>query len=233
MLPRCGTLLTGFAIPLEKFFSDEEIQLRVVRQRIRIAKKRHDEMFLFNMNTSNRNPHRALGDVSDVCKMMPARRTWRRPRPAARKKLSAQKMTEVSVIAAIHAAQRSNEKPDWAAQLNSFVREVQARLRNVRRISFAPPKVALIPKDIIKKTYRPLALFPMQDQIFVSLAAGHLRATLDELFYEASYAFRAYNSRLGRVPQHHDAVDALRDYMANRGKLLYVAECDIQNSLIP
>ncbi|HEY5339237.1 MAG TPA: reverse transcriptase domain-containing protein [Rhizomicrobium sp.] len=230
LLHRCGTLLSGIALPLEKFFSDEEIQLRVVRLRIRIAKKRHDEMFLFNMNTKNRNPHRVtFGDASNVCKMMPARRTWRRPRSATRRKLSAQKIAEVSVIDAIQAARRSNQNPDWLAQLGHFVGQVQGRLRNVRRISFAPPRVALIPKDVIKKTYRPLALFPMQDQIFVSLAAGHLRATLDELFYEESYAFRAYNSRLGRTPQHHDAMDALRNYItANRRKLLYVAECDIQ-----
>lgn len=230
LLFRCGVLPPDYKISLDRFFTPSEITRRLVRLRVRVAKKRHDQHFLFNLNTSNRKPgSNSPAEVADICSMMPPRRTWIRPGVRVRQKRTAQQVAELSVLNKIEISRRDGENHEWQRKLTAFTTEVTERLRNIKNIAFCSPTLAFKIKDAAENTFRPIATYNLKDQIFLGLAANQLRETIDPLLLKNSYAFRVRNNSLGRAPQHHDAVTDLRSYiLAHRRQSLYVAECDIQ-----
>lgn len=229
---RCGTHFQKRLISLDRFATQEVIILRIVRMRIKIAKKRHDRHFLYNINSGHRNPcdkRKEHKYVTAICEMMPPRRLWLRPSQAARSKFSAKNVSEISITKAIKRARFNGAGPSWLSALDIYVKDIQRQLLRTQRISFDPPNVALIEKDKAKKTFRPLATYSIGDQILIGCSANCLRETIDSLMSKASYAFRTRIAGESTVRQHHDAVDALRSFiLQHSGALLYVAECDIQ-----
>ncbi len=231
---RCGVPRPPSVRILEDYFSEKKIIKKIIRIRISIAKKRHDEHFLFNLNKDFPNPSdfaRQPIYYETVCSMMPPRRMRPRgrPRELVRDKISANKIVELSIECTINQAIATNQDVAWLNNLKDFVRDIQNVMRRIRTIDFNPPYLSFVVKSLEDKTYRPIATFRLDDRIIIGVCAEVLRDILDPLLLPYSYAFRGRQKDIGRSPNHHDAVRALLHYMAkNKGKSLYVAECDIQ-----
>ena len=232
LLIRCGALRfrPKGARFLEDYFTRTAVLRRVARMRIKIAKKRHDQHFLYNLNAAHRLPaSREQQDALSVCAMTPPRRQWTRPRLGVRDAISSQICSEISVLGAIKKTEKQKVCPEWLHRLNCFVTSICQTPRHIRKLTIAQPRVSYILKDKKKNTYRPLATYPLRDQVIIGLAAQHLRDTVDPFFGEFSFAFRARRSD-GKEPLDRTAaIDRLVQYVKrHRGATLYVAECDIQ-----
>lgn len=159
---------------------------------------------------------------------MPPRRTWARPSRENRTGSSKARTAELSILNAVRIAQRCRPAPAWLLRLRSFVKDARSSLFRTARLNISTPHVTLIPKDKVKRTFRPLATFPLKEQVIIGAAADCLRRTIDSSLSKSCYAFRAAAPGQS-VIQHHDAVDDLRSYIVQRdGRPLFVAECDIQ-----
>lgn len=229
LLSRCGARASAAFPILDSYLSEAAISKRLARARIQVAQKRHDQHFLYNLNLSHRNPAKKLGnDAEQLCGMLPPRRAWARSNRVVRSRFSSKRITEISILNAIKIARRSKDTPAWLSNLRVFIKQTRRRLHDVKRMEIAAPRVTLIPKDKVKKTFRPLATFSLSDQAIIGPTADCLRATIDGLLSKSCYAFRTCPP--GRsAPQHHDAVEDLRSYIVkNNANAIYVAECDIQ-----
>ena len=224
---RCGVPRPEKTIRvLEDCFSFLHVSKRLAKQRISLAKKRHDKHFLYNLNIHNPSPD-PKGDDSKLTELLPPRRKWRRPSHEKRLGKTSSAITENSII---HAIQKASKAEDWHIKLTNFHREIFTQVCGWRKPHFKISKVTLVPKDETADppTFRPISTFNLSDQVIIGIAAKYLRSIIDPLLTGSSYAFRC-GSHEAPPLAHHDAVDDLIKYiMKHQQKILYVAECDIQ-----
>jgi len=74
---------------LETYFTDSQIIKLLCNYRAEIAKKRHDQQFLYNISTSAKKPgdgEKPDDDDGRICSLMPPRKQWPRPNYHERKK---------------------------------------------------------------------------------------------------------------------------------------------------
>lgn len=231
ILSRYSAHLPLHAIPLDRFFNEQAITKRIVSFRVKNAKRRRDQHFLFSLNVAHPNPSKPKSKKNSqiyVEDLLPSRRKWSRPTKFRREHLSPQQSAERSILSSIYRARIKNEKAAWLKRLDDFISTIISASKNSKKIEFSAPNITLLDKDKSKKTYRPLATFNLRDRIIIATAADHLRQTIDRVLSKSSYAFRTRQKNGSPPPTHHDAVEALRSYIVSHNGKLFVAECDIQ-----
>ena len=232
---RCGVPRPPGVHVLEDYFTDEAILRRVVRLRLKIAKKRHDQYFLFNLNHTHKNPDTPRTAEDAVASMMPPRRAWLHPTKTIRKSVPASRVAELCIENTIRKTRALLAPPPWFIRLSVFTKQTRRKVISIgsrtflRRTKFDAPRVGFAIKDKQKKTYRPIATYTTQDQVIIGVAAQQLRDTIDRHLTEHSYAFRAKGPDGSKPKARNDALlDLVTFIKRHKGRLLYVAECDIQ-----
>ena len=207
----------------EAVFSERAILGSLCTWRVSRSKKRNDALFLHRIKANPFQPKSAEYDT-----LFPPRRTWHRYRPRSRGERPGPDLNRKALMRAILAHWMHESPEPWVLEIKQFVANLRQRVLSDDVFRFAEPRIHAELKDQKTNEYRPIAIFKLEDRIIENLLARYLRACLDEVFDDASYAFRGSNS--GRpVPTHHDAVRQILQYRHQCGDgNLYVAECDIK-----
>jgi hypothetical protein len=116
----------------------------------------------------------------------------------------------------------------WVKNLNKVIANIRERALIKKKFAFSKPEVFPAEKNPTKHEYRPLVLFQLEDKVIDCLTARYLRESLDDLFDDASLAFRCRHGKKG-PPTIHDALaKILRTIKLPQKRKLFIAECDIK-----
>ena len=198
------------------YFSNEKIINSIVSLRAEAAFKKHDEYFLkeFNHNTSSLKP---------IYSYTPPRRLWLTPPPEVRNDLSILKQTKWSIEKTIYRYYNGNR--DWNNKLKILVSNIQRRAFSTQEIN--KPYISFIPKDNIYS--RPLAVYDLEDQIFISLTAKYFTDLFDTIFSKYAIAFRSKNfQKQTHIYNYHQIIQNLINYRKQYSDI-WVSECDIKS----
>lgn len=229
LLVRCGVPRPNGVRTIEDYFTDQEILRRLIRIRLKVAKRRHDQHFLHNLNKAHRHPDSWRLDrvAAQVCELLPPRRKWLRPSKLARSEASAQRIAVLGIENAVRKADSTQSQDLWRKKLFFFGDSLKRSLRRLKSFKLSAPHVTFLPKDQQKKTYRAIATYDLRDQVAIGITAKLLRDIIDRHLTAHSYAFRATQD--GSSKERNDAIADLMSFiLRHQGKKLYVAECDIQ-----
>lgn len=195
--------------------------------RAKEANLRHRRCFYWQNFKLDDDPGRIV--YSDAANLLPPRREWSRPRRKQRDS-SRRPIIEVlrdSIYRKVEGVYRAGrlDETKWGRQLQSFVMELQKRVResdfNIHR-----PKLWLRPKAVPiggKQKYRCISFYEnLSDRVLLALANKYLCRVLDPLLSEDCYAFRT-SVKLTHVT----AVKRLIALRKSHEGRLYVADCDL------
>jgi len=214
------------------FFSDREVILQLCKERVKLAKQRHEAMFLFNIDPRNPKPklekplHWDEGIALDI---FPPRRAWKsfRARRSERDRSSID-VNLNSLIKAVLTLRKENPTAPWVQRLNEVVKRIRERALSDQQFAFGAPTVLAEEKEKGSGVFRPLSVFRLEDKLIERQTASYLRRTLDYLFLPSCLAFRCSRNRVP-PPTIHDALERIVSF---RGKPqsapVFVAECDIK-----
>ena len=212
----------------EEYFSCEKIISILCKIRVSNANKRHKKHFYRNISSERPNPHFALpGD-----EFFPPRKEWKRPPLKERRGRSTSQINlnalEKTISYKIKSGIAQNEA--WYQKLMEFIERVKILALQSDDYKISKPCIHPQEKDKDKKTYRLISEYKvLEDKVIIGLTAKYYRDIFDEDFLDCSYAFRGKKDSSQKFPTHHLAVQNIIDYRKNHeGRLLYVAECDIQ-----
>lgn len=214
---------------LETYFTDSHIIKLLCNYRAEIAKKRHDQQFLYNISTSAKKP--GDGEKYDdvfICSLMPPRKQWMRPNYDKRKHHQNSVQTNALAIEQT-IKQRRNfaryQQESWLINLNNFLDYIRFTALKDPNYKIKQPEIIPIRKDSKSNNheYRAIANYDLVDRIISGQCAKYLMDTFDKNFLQCSYAFR--KNKLN----HHQATINLIDYRQRyENQSLWVAECDIK-----
>jgi hypothetical protein len=218
---------------LEEYFTDRHIIKILCRLRAELAKKRHDQHFLYNLSKAAQEP--GTGESHDdelLCKLLPRRRQWDRPQYAERKAKSSVEINALAIERTVNRKRRaSNSQAEpWLLELNKFIKDVKQKALHEQSYRMAEPQIHPVKKEHNSENheYRPIAIYGLVDRIIGGQCARYLREVFDEDFLDCSYAFRVKKHQ-GRCIDHHHAVEGLIQYRTNSpNQPLWVSECDIK-----
>lgn len=239
MQPRSSSSSPDF----EGFFSRDSILRELCKARIKLAKKRSDNLFYYRIASGiSQDATRSTRDSSaELNALFPPRRLWHRYRPRPERRYcrsGAGPAAEVdgtsltlnlqALLSAVHCLGRIRPQPEWATRLEKKIEAIRRRVLESAIFCFEPPRITPVPKDPGGHTYRPIASFTLDDKIIGSLAARYLRELVDPALLPSCWAFRCRRENAG-PPTIHDAMNEIvalsrRPWPAR----MYVAECDIQ-----
>ena len=212
------------------YFAEADLLRLVCRLRARLAAQRDRDQRLWKDIEPSRD---ALEDarLTDeergvVFKCLPSRRKWIRIGTRERNRIGEDRLLETTVFRTALNALREQvgDPPSWQRALREIFAEVDC-LRQSETITFAPPRVHLVPKGDGSER-RCLASYEhLADRLLLSRAAVYLREIFDPLMDEYSFAFRQDSNYSYKA-----AIDELVRYRRRyANQRLYVAECDIQS----
>lgn len=210
----------------EAYFSGKNIISILCKIRVSNANKRHKKHFYRDISSKVPNPHFKLpGD-----EFFPPRKEWNRPHLKERRGKSTSRINLIALNKTIKIKSGIAQDEEWYKKLTAFIKRVQSLALQNEEYKISKPCIHPIEKDKDKKTYRLISEYKvLEDKVIIGLTAKYFRDIFDEDFLDCSYAFRGQRESSQKIPTHHTAVQNLIDYLKNHeGKLLYVAECDIQ-----
>lgn len=207
----------------ESFFTERAIIDCLCAWRIGRARLRNDRLFLHRIKAHHDEPPRKAHDV-----LFPPRRMWHRYRPRSRGERAGPELNRKALCRAILAQWKQEHPMPWAIELRQFVSNIRRRVLEDDGFRFVEPRIHSERKAAGCNEFRPIAVFCLEDRIIENQLARYLRACLDRVFDDASYAFRVGKNG-NPAPTHHDAVrEILRIRAQHDSERLYVAECDIR-----
>ncbi|MFI5201062.1 MAG: reverse transcriptase domain-containing protein [Candidatus Kapaibacterium sp.] len=198
------------------------------------------------------------GEREKLLSILPPRSMWIRPGEGKRKISDSKNVAAQSILNYIHKVQECEAVgndclPDWYVELRQFIDEVADLGINPDPSKPFTPSITYEPKVDLKskterrkkkkrpkatgdetnqskpKTLRPIACYPLQQRIIISLTASYLTSLFNDSFLDSSFAFRIKKQGEKRVVSHHDAVVKILDFRKrNSPKPIWVAECDIK-----
>lgn len=180
-------------------------------------------------------------EVEKLKNILPPRKEWSRPKTHARRANyeSTIDLNQVSIqnrVFQVHRQFLTGEldflgTPVWYQNLRKFIFDLRIKVFFSEAYVVTTPKIFPAKKLPFKKEdheRRPIAKFPLEDKIVLSITNNYLTKIFDTVFLDCSFAFRNRNS-LKKGPTYHDAVKALQDFaIERRGTPLFVSECDIK-----
>lgn len=222
-----------------EFVTDKRIIECICRKRASEAGKRHDAHHRHALSANAKIP-----EVSHIVyTLTPPRRQWvhlgRKGRTTAalggkQQTISTEERTYRSVLWTILQDIRKSSKASYLDELRSFIQGLKARIQDPEYTIETPRIIPILKKRKAesKDEYRPICLFEnLYDAIIIILANRYLSRLFDGYFYEDSLAFRPERAFHGKTTTtfHHDAIGLISKYLQlNKGKTVYVAECDMQ-----
>jgi len=216
----------------EGHFTDKEIIRQLCKERVKLARQRHDRMFLHNISSQRLPP--SLGKPShwedDVpLEIFPPRRLWHRFRPAANLRCgSSVDINEAALLKAVMTLRKKTPHATWAKNLQLVVEDIRKRATGTASFSFNEPTILEEEKEPGTNVFRPLAGVSLKDKIIDRQTARYLRGALDDFLHPSCLAFRCARKQRP-APTIHDALETLMAFRSTLGsKTLYVAECDIR-----
>jgi retron-type reverse transcriptase len=214
---------------LSNYFTDSYIIKLLCQYRAEIAKKRHDQQFLYNISTSAPEP--TSGEKKEdslICSLMPPRKQWIRPSYDERKKhqniLQGNAWAIEKTIIQKRKSIKFQQEP-WLIQLNQFIEDIRYSALQDKNFKIESPRISLVKKEPKSNNheYRPIASYKLKHRIIIGQCAKYLIDIFDKYFLDYSYAFR--KNKLN----HHQAIKDLIEYKASYDdQSLWVAECDIK-----
>lgn len=225
----CCISFSFFDKLFDKYTSSLKVIKTLVQLRVKLAKKRHDRVFYHNINPANPDPERVI--EKELSGLFPPRNQWVSLGKKKRGTSSPIQRNNAILKIMIDRYKKSSEDiwPDWRRNLQIRADTLTLKMRKKKQQKFSPPSIIPAPKNVKENLFRPIAKFGLEDRIIIGSAASYIRERIDPVFEDCSYAFRAKNPKTNQCPTHHDAVTDLITYRKRHvGKMLYVAECDIQ-----
>lgn len=213
--------------PFASYFTLEAVADCLVRQRLKLARQRHEAHTLRALGRAAPSPTREVPAPWRGVECLPPRGEWLRPGLDARRGCDSSRVMRRAIHAAIRNAVASGSLPrrGWGGKLLDLTGRVQEAASGPALHRFQPPSIHIEPKAGKKREFRAIASFddPV-DHVLLSLGARCLRDALDPYFLPCSYAFRVPAER-----DQHDAVAGLLRYRQGRpDRPLFVAECDFR-----
>jgi hypothetical protein len=224
------------------YFTYEKVLLVLMTKRLALAAKRHEVLFLNNINHRD---SKSKGDAETeqiISEMFPPRKDWIRFNLDYRKdfegdigKMQFEEL-RLTILKERGRAKKTNIIPNWLVNLDSFVEQVRSLMMDLKTVSLMrPSSQSYMLKDARTKEFRVIVHYNLVNSIISTLVAQYLTDHTDTslsqpYFYSYSYAFRS--SRIGaKAPgeyTYHAATRHIEEYrLANIGKGIYVAEIDL------
>jgi len=237
---------TGYCSPVfemlsfSEYVTEEHIILFLCRTRAKIAKARGRKHLVHRLTTNPEfNYHKGIQRSAndDLNNLLPSRRKWKklgeeRRRPGG-KPLNSIERNVRSIQLTIRFYKKNFPSEPFLLRLAEFVDEVKASCSDPSyRFSF--PRIVPKAKEGLKDgrtVCRPICDFSLKDKVIIGLTNKYWTELFDPFMSDSSYAFRsARPSPNGKTAvTHHDAFGRLADYREqHRGRILYVAECDMK-----
>lgn len=210
------------------YFSEKALLSVLVKKRVLLAKKRHDEHFLDNLVDPD---NETILLKSELYRLFPARKQWIRLTAKERKGKSALEINAISLERTVlRLTKKFTVDVDelWYECLIQFISDIQ-KMAFSDEYSLPKPKIIPLFKKMDGKTkiYRPIAVFDLKNKILISQTNKYLTSILDQVFSDNSYAFRSVK-KAGQSYTHHLAVSDILDYKREINDDLWASECDIK-----
>jgi hypothetical protein len=214
----------------DRHFSDEAIIWELCRARIQLAATRHDAAFFHNIARSATPAHNIQppGWGTIPVDIFPPRRRWHRFRPKRCEGSQASDTNCRTLYQAVIGLRVTSPKAKWAVKLQEIVDAIRSRVLSARPFHFRPPTIIAVAKEPGGHSYRPLAVYPLEDKIIEGLTARYLRTNLDHLLLGSCLAFRCGTVREPPPTTHNALASILEMRSRYPNATLYVAECDIK-----
>lgn len=220
---------------LEDYVNREKILALLIRYRVKIAHNKHKNHLVtgitYNKKFIEKFHESAVGFEKEVLEMMPPRRQWTKLDLKARKERTDSISRNIrSLQITIKQKSLKNEKYLWLENQNKFIDNLIEKVLSGRyQLSKAEVNPLIKDKKNGVITYRPIAVYNLEDRIIISLVAKYLTDCFDWVFRETSCAY-AFRSVLKQKPiTHHDAIQKIQNYISSRnGQQIFVAESDIR-----
>ena len=160
--------------------------------------------------------------------MFPPRRKWAKFRPKRRKSgQDSQRLNKAALTRAVKFLMVRESNLPWVQKLKSKAFSIHSRVLGELPFSFQSPLVLAVEKDPKMHTFRPLAIYNLEDKIIECLVARYLRESLDFLFLPSALAFRTRRENQAQPVTTHTALERIMRINAKYSKL-FVAEADIR-----
>lgn len=227
--PKAKGIQFVMKIDFKFYFSNKALLAVLVKKRILLAKKKHDEHFLDNLRNPGKDSHLLENELYEI---FPSRNQWIRLNKRERRGKSALEINAVSLERTVIRKTRNFKEAieeDWYLKLIDFISEVR-HMAMSNDYEIPEPKVVPLFKkmDGEKKIYRPIAVFDLKNKILISQTNKYLTCCFDQVFCENSYAFRSIKKGNSSYT-HHLAVADIIDYKrSNSNSEIWVSECDIK-----
>jgi hypothetical protein len=236
-----------------QYFSENDILRQLCKIRVKMAKSK-SKKHLLNILTSNvkYNYHlqhkkvpnnefeRYQSELSNFFStILPPRKKWVKLGQASRRNpqinsefLTSNDKNFYSLLKTIKLHKKNNSQEQWFLNLYVFIKEIQdlscSELYKVET-PLIFPKLKDKLKKIGKNECRPICMFNLKDRLILSATNKFLTQLFDEHFQDSSYAFRSKKNEENKILSHHDCIkDILKFKNKNKGKELYVVECDMK-----
>jgi hypothetical protein len=213
---------------LKTYFTDSHLIRLLCSYRAELAKKRHDQQFLYNISTSATKPGDAENEEDAfLCSLMPPRKSWMRPNYKDRRNRSSVQTNLLAIERTINQKRASAKyrQENWLINLNEFIETIRNNALENPNLQFQNPQILPIRKEPKSKNheYRAIAQYQLLDKIICGQCAKYLMNFFDKYFLDCSYAFR--KNKLN----HHQAIKDLIEYRRKYdSQSIWVAECDIK-----
>lgn len=222
-----------------ELFTVENLQDRLIAQRVKQAKRQHDEEILAgygrNKCKAPKNNRKSITDArfyDDLrifkC-IMPPRRTWVHLKEKNR--YCSKEKNRLTSVDQNKKALEITFNRDIDKEVKYIVLQVQV-LKSLRKrifrykYEFSQPKVNKAFKN--EKELRPVCSFPILDNIILQECNRIFSTWFDPFFCNCSYAFRVKKNHQ-KAPTHHDTITRILSYIQNHeGQQIFVAECDLR-----
>ncbi|MBI1924402.1 hypothetical protein HYR99_09140 [Candidatus Poribacteria bacterium] len=149
----------------EAYFSPEKIVKILCKIRVSDATKRHDKQFYRNISSKASSPD-SVKSSFDGKNLLPPRRKWFRPRLEERRNKS---VFDINLCAlektVLHKMKYGiDQSEDWHKNLKAFIHTVTTWALQNTDYQISEPCIHPKEKDPSKKTYRPLAVYKLEDR---------------------------------------------------------------------
>lgn len=209
----------------EQTFSYRAVLKELCKARIKVAKKRNDQLFLHRISANSRISRVYGKELNDL---FPPRRAWKRFRLRQRSGRSSFAISVATLVRAVLTLGRTDPNAAWLGKLNDKIEEIRSEALTNQAFEFSQPRIIPQKKSPQGHEYRPLAVFCLRDKIIDSLTAKYLRSIVEPILLPSSLAFRIPQAG-AKSPTIADALDKIvRVNKRNRKSGLFVAECDIR-----
>ena len=215
----------------QDFFSFDSIVKELCRERMKLARARHDAVLFNRVSADQRCAEKKRRTMAaDLDGLLPRRRLWQnfRKRPADRFRKDAKSINQDALRTAVRVLMRKPADSPWVEKLCARVTRIRDRALHDLNFRFASPVVVGKPKKPGAHEYRPISMYATDDKIIERLTAQYLRDSLDFCFSKSSLAFRGRQEDRESAVTHHDALCRIASFRMRHSRV-FVAEADLRN----